>query len=461
MTAAAILSPIWQQLGFDPAALNRLTLAGDDAILPSFYDVSGLAQASIGGVALAASEVWRQAHGEDRSVTVDRAHAAIEFRSERYCRINGEKPANLWDPLAAAYRCADQRWLRVHTNFAHHRRALIDLLNCSAERAAVTAAFAGRSAAEIETAAAAHGAITAMMRTTDEWRGSAQGQAIAALPLVAIDKIADSPPVPIKADKRPLDGLRVLDLTRIIAGPVCGRVLAAHGADVMAITAPHLPAVLPLVMDGGRGKRSGYLDLRTSADQARLSGLLNDADIFVQGYRPGAIAGQGFGAADVAAKHPGIIYVSLSAYGHQGPWSGRRGFDSIAQAAIGINHGEAAGFGVTDQPQALPAQALDHGSGYLLALGALAAVLRRAEEGGSWHVQVALARTGHWLQDIPPAVNGIAAAEPDDDRVNALLEAHESGFGPMRAIKHAGMIDGLPPHWSRPSVPLGRHAAAW
>ena len=147
MTAAAILSPIWQQLGFDPAALNRLTLAGDDAILPSFYDVSGLAQASIGGVALAASEVWRQAHGEDRPVTVDRAHAAIEFRSERYCRINGEKPANLWDPLAGAYRCADQRWLRVHTNFAHHRRALIDLLNCSAERAAVTAAFAGRSAA--------------------------------------------------------------------------------------------------------------------------------------------------------------------------------------------------------------------------------------------------------------------------------------------------------------------------
>lgn len=461
MTAIDIIAPVWQGLGLDPAALNRLSLPGAHAVVPSVYDVSGLAQGSIAGVALAASEIWRQATGESRAVSVNRDHAAIEFLSERYCQLNGAALQNIWDPLAGAYLCRDQRWLRVHTNFSHHRDALLNILGCADNRDAVTAACAERAAADLETAAAATGGIAAMMRTQEEWRRSPQGQAVAALPLISIEKIADGPPVPITATNRPLDGLRVLDMTRIIAGPVCGRALAAHGADVMLITAPHLPAIMPLVIDSGRGKRSAQLDLRVPAHGDRLSALLQEADIFIQGYRPGAIAARGFDVDTIARKRPGMIYVSLSAYGHQGPWSERRGFDSIAQAAIGINHGEAMGFGVTDGPQALPAQALDHGSGYLLALGALAAVLRRAEEGGSWHVQVALARTGHWLQDLPAAADGVTAPQPSPDMVARVSAESDSGFGRLRAIKHAGMIAGLPPHWIRPSMPLGSHAPIW
>ena len=240
---------------------------------------------------------------------------------------------------------------------------------------------------------------------------------------------------------------------------MCGRVLAAHGADVLAISAPHLPSMAELTVDVGRGKRSAHLDLRADEDGRHLAALIGDADIFVQGYRPGGLAARGFGPAAVAALKPGIIYVSLSAYGHTGPWAGRRGFDSIAQTAIGLNHSEARAAGLADQPQVLPAQALDHASGYLMALGALAAVLKRAQEGGSWHVQVALARTGHWLQDLPKVTDGPAAVEPA--RPDDLLEESASGFGQLRALRHAGVIEGMAPRWTRPSVPLGHDRPMW
>ena len=282
---------------------------------------------------------------------------------------------------------------------------------------------------------------------------------MAGLPLISLARIGAAPKTPVRARARPLDGLKVLDLTRVIAGPVCGRVLAAHGADVLAISAPHLPSMAELTVDVGRGKRCAHLDLRADEDGRHLAALIGDADIFVQGYRPGGLAARGFGPAAVAALKPGIIYVSLSAYGHTGPWAGRRGFDSIAQTAIGLNHSEARAAGLADQPQVLPAQALDHASGYLMALGALAAVLKRAQEGGSWHVQVALARTGHWLQDLPKVTDGPAVAEPA--RPDDLLEESASGFGQLRALRHAGVIEGMAPRWTRPSVPLGHDRPMW
>ena len=361
--------------------------------------------------------------------------------------------------MAGAYRCGDGRWLRVHTNFAHHRQALCQVLDCAETPAAVTAALAGRAAGEVESVAAEAGAIAAIMRPMEAWRDSAQGQAVTGLPLISLARIGAAPKTPVRARARPLDGLKVLDLTRVIAGPVCGRVLAAHGADVLAISAPHLPSMAELTVDVGRGKRSAHLDLRADEDGRHLAALIGDADIFVQGYRPGGLAARGFGPAAVAALKPGIIYVSLSAYGHTGPWAGRRGFDSIAQTAIGLNHSEARAAGLADQPQVLPAQALDHASGYLMALGALAAVLKRAQEGGSWHVQVALARTGHWLQDLPKVTDGPAAVEPA--RPDDLLEESASGFGQLRALRHAGVIEGMAPRWTRPSVPLGHDRPMW
>ena len=266
-------------------------------------------------------------------------------------------------------------------------------------------------------------------RSFDEWDRHPQGSAIAKEPLFTIEKIGEGPRLSLDpAGERPLAGMKILDLTRIIAGPVCGRTLAAHGADVLLVTAAHLPAMLPLVIDTGRGKLSASVDLRDTGGRETLAALARDADVFVQGYRPGAIAGRGFGPQDIARLRPGIVYASLCAYGYAGPWAGRRGFDSLVQTASGLNDAEAQAFG-SREPKALPAQVLDHATGYLLAFAVMAALVRRVEEGGSWHVRVSLAQTGSWFRRLG-RIDGTAGADPDFADVRDCLEESVSGVRP-------------------------------
>jgi hypothetical protein len=303
--------------------------------------------------------------------------------------------------------------------------------------------------------------IAAMERTFDEWDAHPQGRAVAALPTLTLTRIGDAPPESFSRDPdRPLSGIRVLDLTRVIAGPVCGRALAVHGADVLNVSAAHLPSIEPAVIDTGRGKRSTFIDLRAQEGRQTLTRLLDDADVFLQSYRPGALAEWGFDPAAVAARRPGIIYVSLSAYGHVGPWAQRRGFDSIVQTATGLNHAEAEAACV-DQPLPLPCQALDHASGYLLALGAQVGLLRRAAEGGSWLVQVSLAQTSQWLRMLGRVENGLACADPSLDAIADLLEENPSGWGRLRAVRHAAQMSETPPATPLPSVQLGSYLPSW
>ncbi len=460
MQPSDIFATIWAQAGMPETALGALRLTGGEPALPSSFRVGAAAQVSIAASALAAAEIWRLRGGEDQQVAVDMAHAAAEFRSERHLRVDGGPTPELWDKIAGIYQAGDGRWLRLHTNFPHHRDGVLDLLDCANDRDSVQTALAGWEAEAFETAAAERGLVVAMMRSPEEWAGHPQAQALDTLPLIEITRIGPGPVwQPAYAD-RPLAGVRVLDLTRIIAGPVCGRTLAAHGADVLRVTGPKLPFMAPLVMDGGRGKLSAHLDLATDDGRDRLQGLLSEADLFVQGYRPGTIADRGFSPAQAAALRPGIVYVSLSAYGRAGPWSGRRGFDSLVQTASGINHAEAKAASC-DRPRALPCQALDHASGQLMAFGALAALARRVREGGSWHVQVSLARTGRWLMGLGRLENGLSAPDQDDAAVAAFLEESPSGFGHLTAIRHAARLSATPPRWDRPAMPLGSHAPAW
>ena len=256
----------------------------------------------------------------------------------------------------------------------------------------------------------------------------------------------------------------MLDLTRVIAGPVCGRTLAAHGADVLNITAAHLPAMEALVIDTGRGKLSAQIDLRETSGREKLAGLLREADIFIQGYRPGAIAQYGFGAEEAARLKPGIVCVSLCAYGHQGPWAGRRGFDSLVQNADGLNVAEAQAAGASGpnpEPKPLPAQTLDHATGYLMAFGAMTALKRRATEGGSWHVRCSLAQTGHWVRHLGRIEGGLDCPDPSFDDVRDLMEDSMSGFGRLTGVRNSAVMSETPTRWVRPSMPLGSHAPEW
>lgn len=461
--ALTALRHLFARTSMPPPEAEVLALPDDAPGLPSSFHVGAVAQASIAAAALAAAEIHHRRGGPAQHVAVPLRHALAEFRSERYLRLNNTPPPDPWDRLAGLYHCGDGGAVRLHTNFPHHRDGILALLGgLPPEREAVAAALQGWSAPRFEAAAAEAGLCVAMLRDFATWDAHPQGRALAVQPPLLIERIGDAPPIPLPPRAaRPLAGLRVLEMTRIIAGPVAGRCLAAHGAEVLHVSATHLPSIPVLDMDTGRGKRTARLDLRQPAEAERLRELLRGADIFLQSYRPCALAGLGFSAESAAALRPGLICASLSAYGHEGPWAGRRGFDSLVQTATGFNQAEAEAAGTPDKPRPLPCQALDHASGYLLAFGAMAALLRRAEEGGSWRVRVSLAATGRWLRGLGRLADGFAAPELAQDEVAGFLEESESGFGRLSAIRHAAQMSETPARWEAPAMPLGTHDAAW
>lgn len=306
------------------------------------------------------------------------------------------------------------------------------------------------------------GLCAALIRTPEEWAAHEQARAIASLPLFEIERIGDAPAEPIgRGDaSQPLAGVRVLDLTRIIAGPVAGRTLASHGAQTLLVNGPHLPNIAPLVIDNGRGKRSTWIDLRDAAGVDTLHALAREADVFLQSYRPGALAARGFTPQALAARRPGIVYVSVSAYGHAGPWAQRRGFDSLVQSASGIAWHEQQAAQASG-PRHLPCQALDHATGYLAAFGAMIALARRAREGGSWHVRMSLAQTGRWLQSFGAVPDGLQAPDLALADVRDRIDRIASPFGALDTVRPAERLSATPPSFARPPVPLGTDDARW
>jgi hypothetical protein len=455
-----ILTDLWTLAGGEPSALDAVTLTGAEPILPSSFRLGAAAQAPIAAAGLAAAEIWKLRSREQQGVAVDMVHAVAECRSERYLRVDGKPPPPAWDPTAGIYRTRDARFVRLHTNFPHHRAAVCKVLACKEERDAIQAALMQWDGEAFETAAYAGGAVVSMMRSHDEWSATPQAQALAKLPPFTIEKIGEAPPKPWPKGDRPLAGVRVLDLSRVIAGPVAGRTLAVHGADVMLVAGPNLPAIPWLTIDTGRGKLSSFVELREEAGRARLRALLADADILSQGYRPQAIASLGFSPEDAAAINPGIVYVSLSAYGHAGPWANRRGFDSLVQTSTGFNHAEGEAAGI-DGPKELPAQMLDHATGYLMAFGAMMAKARQAREGGSFLVRVSLAQTGRWIWNLGRVADGLKTEDLKADAIRPYLEDMPSGFGVLSAVGHAAKLSRTPALWARPAVPLGTHAPEW
>jgi crotonobetainyl-CoA:carnitine CoA-transferase CaiB-like acyl-CoA transferase len=457
---AEILSEIWTSAGGEASALETVRLTGEEPQLPSSFRVAAAAQVSVAAAGLAAAQIWKLRSGHSQDVAVDMRHAVVECRSERYLRVDDKPPPPAWDKIAGVYKTGDQRFVRLHTNFPHHRDAVCKVLGCRAERDAVQAALLQWDGEAFETEAYESGGVVALMRSHQEWSATPQAKALAELPLISIEKIGDAAPKPWPEGDRPLAGIRVLDLSRVIAGPVAGRTLAAHGADVLLISGPDLPAIPWLTIDTGRGKLTSFVDLKSENGRKTLRGLLAGADIFSQGYRPQAIAALGLSPEAAAEISPGIICVTLSAYGHAGPWAGRRGFDSLVQTATGFNHAEGQAAGI-DGPKELPAQMLDHATGYFMAFGAMMARARQFREGGSWHVRVSLAQTGRWLWNLGRPEHGLKARDFTEEAVLPFVEEMASGFGQLRAVRHAAWLSQTPAFWARPAMPLGSHPPEW
>jgi crotonobetainyl-CoA:carnitine CoA-transferase CaiB-like acyl-CoA transferase len=454
------LAQLWNLAELPEEALNYITLRGAEPVMPSSFAIGTAAQSSIAAAALAAVEIGLLRGSRPQHVTVDMLHAAQECRS--FYKIATAAPVHP-ATLTGLYQCGDGRWLHLNADFAHHRDGVLNLLGFAPGVAirdeTLQRALRRWHASDFEEVAAAAGVPVAVMRSFDEWDAHPQGVAVAGLPVLTIERIGDADPRPwpkYSFDAHPLKHLRVLDLTRIIAGPVCGRALAAYGADVMLINAPHLPNI-DAIADTSRGKLSAHVDLDTAHGRIALGALLRSTHIFLQSYHPGGLAARGFGPEDVARIRPGIVYVSLSAYGHRGLWAHRRGFDSLVQTATGLGHAEAKAAG-QDVPKLLPLRILAHASGYLMVFGALAALARQRIDGGSWHVRVSLAQTAHWLRGLGRVAGGLRCPMPP---IVGLLEPQFCPFGELYTVRHSAQFSATPAKWTRPSSPPGTHAAMW
>ena len=406
---------------------------------------------------MAVSDLWELRTGKRQQVEVDVQAAAASLVSFAFLR--GEQPSNdlMRDagPITALFPAKEGAWIHLHGGFPHLREGLQEILGCENTPDSIGRAVAGWDAQELEDEIAARRLCGARVRTEEEWRAHPQGQALAAKPLVELRRVGDAPPEPLPPGARPLSGLRVLDLTRVLAGPTCARTLAEHGADVLRVHAPHLPTIPPFVLDTSHGKLCTELDLRDAGQADRFRALVRDGDVVSRGYRAGALDKLGFGLEELVALRPGLIAVAINCYGHTGPWAERAGWEQLAQTAIGIVREE----GGEETPRLLPAAATDYTTGYLAALGTLVALHRRATEGGSWEVRVSLARTGMWLQDLP-RVQGTPSLF-DDEALAPWFATTETSYGPVRHLAPVLGLSETPPVWSRPTPPLGAHAPVW
>ena len=357
---------------------------------------------------------------------------------------------------AGFMRAGDGRWVYLHPGFPHNTRGLLRLLGVPDDRDRVQAAVAARPGQALEDAIAAAGLCGAMVRTPEEWDASPAGALLAGRPVVEVIQLGDSDPEPFPGGAgRPLDGVNVLDLTRVLAGPTCARTLASYGARVLRVGAEQVPTIPLFVADTGFGKRFTHLDLTRPDAAQTLRRLVREADVFSQGYRTGAMDRLGFGVTDAVQLRPGLVYVSINCYGHEGDWRGRPGWEQLAQTVTGMAHAHGVHTGAAE-PTLLPAAVTDYTTGYLAALGALVALERRARVGGSYWVRVSLARTGMWFRGLGLR-DDLAATPADAAERDGWRDRTDSDWGPIRHLRPAVRLAGTEVAWTLPPPKPGAH----
>ena len=438
---------------------------GPDPILPTPFRIGETSAAALAAVGLAASDLWTLRTGRRQEIALDTRHATASLRSGHYLKMDGAHVSTERNTIMGVYPARNGRWSYLHCNFPNHRAAALSVLGVPEDRDAVRKAVAQWDALELEEAIIAAKGAGGMVRTMDEWAKHPQAAAIASLPLMEIVKIGESAPEKLPDGDRPLSGIRVLDLTRVLAGPTGARTLAEHGADVLKITGAHLPNIGYQEYDTGHGKLSAHLDLREAKDVETLRGLVREADVFSQGYRPGTLGTRGFSPEVLAKLRPGLVFVSLCAFGHVGPWASRRGFDTVVQTVSGITSRQGELFpGAAPGPQFYPVSAIDYLTGYLMAFGAMVALARRAREGGSWLVRISLAQTGRWLVGRGQVPEAQLKDVPKEFTAAELERWSMTSDTPVGRLGHLAPVLRLsetPPRWARPSVPLGYNEPVW
>jgi hypothetical protein len=441
-------------LGGMQATTSDVSFSGSGS-LPSVFPVSDFAAAAVGTAGVAVADFMTAALGAPPLVAVDRRLASLWFGFS-IRPIDWVLPEP-WDPIAGDYTTADG-WIRLHTNAPHHRAAALSVLGVAADKQAVAAAVARWKAEDLETAIVGNKGCAAAMRSLSQWQAHPQGDAIIREPLIDARATADfGKPLSLTTPKRPLQGVCVLDLTRVLAGPVATRFLAGLGANVLRIDPPAWdePGVVP---DVTLGKRCTRLDLRDADGRTTFLELLRRADVLIHGYRSDALDNLGLDTRVRRETRPGLVDVSLDAYGWTGPWRHRRGFDSLVQMSVGIADAGMRTLG-RDRPTPLPVQALDHATGYLMAAAAVRGLRERLETGRGFEGRTSLARVAELLVSAPATgmLGTLGSTEEGDwsDGVEA------TDFGMARRLRSPITIAATPLQWDRPAAKLGSAPPTW
>lgn len=458
----ADLIAVSEAAGVPPTDTPVEFVGPDDPIYPSPLRLGHGTAAVLANIAGAIDDIAAANGAPRQTARIDVRHALVSISSMWVLRVNGVLATEaLMDAVGAGqgiFRTRDDRWLYLLSGFPHIVERTLEAIGC-ADVERLEEHIAARDAADLEAALNDANLTGVIVRSADEWRSHPQGALLADAPAVMIEKMGDDAPTPLPQGELPLSGLRVIDATRVLAGPTISRTLAALGADVLHVGAPGLPDIQAAQADTGHGKRRAFIDLNDEEGPEALWELIDHADVFVQSYRAGSLARRGFFPGSLAAERDGIIYVSENAYGQDGPWSEKRGFDGNVQAASGIHAlhqppGQLIGPG--------PAMAMnDYCTGYWGAYGVLEALKRRAVEGGAWHVTVSLGQTAAWFLRMG-APHQMSAVDPEIGYQIAeqFSENVDSDYGQLTRLKFPIELSHTRPRWSR-TVKPGTHPAEW
>jgi crotonobetainyl-CoA:carnitine CoA-transferase CaiB-like acyl-CoA transferase len=466
--AETALKRLLAEIGLAPGdAGGAVTIEGEEPAVPSRHRLATASAVALAAQGTAIAAIWRARSGRGQSVAVDLRQAAVPgLCTSDHLRQAGLPVDRGRNPATAANFFATKDGRRLYIlrapAYVPHMLRLLEFMGCANTTEALAAATARWRSDELEEAFAERKIIGTIARTREEWLAHPQGRWLVARPPVEIENIGDSAPEPFAPAARPLSGVRVLDMAHVLAGPVTTRVLAEQGADVLHVSAPHQLDQFVHVLDTGPGKRRALVDLGRGG-VAEVQKLAAEADIFVHSWRPGSLDRHGLSAAEMARRRPGIIYVTVSCYGYGGPWASRGGYEPIGQTASGLAVAE----GSLDEPILAPTFTLnDYATAYLAAAGTLAALLRRAREGGSYHVKASLTRTSMWVLELGALPKGLW---PDRSRGRPPLPAPRSG-DMMRMASAFGEIEMPAPitrfsetkaFWERAPEPPGASRPEW
>jgi crotonobetainyl-CoA:carnitine CoA-transferase CaiB-like acyl-CoA transferase len=457
--------------GLMPPAANEVRIDGGDPFFRAPFRIGETAAAALAAIGVAANDIWQMRTGRRQSVEIGVCQAAASLRTVDYTArrtANGDfAPVPLSDAHAhmltvtRPWPTRDGRWFLPHLNLPHLSARVLGVLGCESTPDAVAAAVAKWHADDLEEAIAAAKACGGTIRTPEEWQAHPQGQLLAKKPVVEIAHENNAPPQPFHAGGRPLSGVRVLDLTRILAGPIGGRTLAEHGADVLMVAAAHLPQAKDHVRDTSHGKRSCFLDFRKAPDAERFAALVREADVVLDGYRPGVLGQFGFAPDDLFKLKPDLVYVSISCFGVDGPFGGRAGWEQVAQAVTGACHTNGL-LTKAGRPKLVFAPMCDYITGYLAAYGAMLALGRRAREGGGQRAHVALCKSAMLIQRQGLLTGFDGAPEKlTAEEIEAQSVVADTSYGTLRTLGPALKMSETPCRWDRPTPELGSDTPEW